>query len=89
MSDYPEHEKLSAISDKSQAIYDFLMWCAEEKGAELATWAEEGLDRMWPLNTAKRELLAEYFGIDLNKLEDEKRAMLDEMRRANAGEGPR
>jgi hypothetical protein len=27
---YPEHEKLTAISDKSQACYDFLEWLGEQ-----------------------------------------------------------
>jgi hypothetical protein len=34
-------------------------------------------------NRALNDLLAEFFGIDRNKLEEEKRQMLDEMREAN------
>jgi hypothetical protein len=32
-------------------------------------------------------ILAEYFGIDLDKFEDEKRQMLDVIRRANESQG--
>ena len=44
VSDYPELEKLSAISDKSQAIGEFLEWVLEKKGAFLALdveWEED------------------------------------------------
>jgi hypothetical protein len=81
---YPEHEKLRAIKDKSQAIYDFLAWCEEEKGYGLAVDSESGYqgEKYW-VPESKRDLLAEFFGIDQQKLEGEKRAMLDEMRRMN------
>lgn len=39
----------------------------------------------YPLNYSIEKLLAEYFEIDLNKLEKEKRQMLDEIRNANKG----
>ena len=37
-SKYPEHEKLSAISDKSQACGEFIEWLGYEKGIVLAKW---------------------------------------------------
>jgi hypothetical protein len=39
----------------------------------------------WPLGVNREKLMAEYFGIDQNKLEAEKRAMLEECRKASNG----
>lgn len=97
MSEYPEHEKLKLISDKSQAIGEFLAWLesgglhappneaheTESYGSvELAYRPElcggpERSDELWPLSWSKQRLLAAYFEIDLDKIEDEKRAMLE------------
>jgi hypothetical protein len=41
-------------------------------------------DVLVPVRKNVTQLLAEFFQIDLNVLEDEKRAMLDELRAANA-----
>lgn len=41
-------------------------------------------DRLHPTPRRRDDLLAEHFGIDRKVLEQEKRAMLDAMRRANA-----
>ena len=83
---YPEHQRLKAISGQSQVVYDFLEWCGEEKGYCLAVWATEDTDRMWPVRDSKRKLLAEFFDIDMDKIEAEKRAVLDEMRAMNGGQ---
>lgn len=84
---YPEHQKLQAIKDKSQAIGEFLDWLFSEKDLRLAQWMkvpgededseEDELVQFWP---NREELLAGYFEIDLKKLEQEKRAMLEEFR---------
>lgn len=81
---YPEHEKLQAIKEKSQAIGEFLEWL-QGKGFRLAKWEkepdeEEQLVQQFP-NIER--LLAEYFQIDLAKLEKEKYAMLEYMRKQN------
>jgi TusA-related sulfurtransferase len=76
MSAYPEHDKLAAISDQSQAIHDFIEWCEDEKRIYL----EHVEDRPFSL----RDLLAEHFGIDLAKINQEKAAMVDALREANA-----
>lgn len=73
---YPEHDKLRRIQDKSQAISDFLDW-AKEKRIILSEYISEDL---FPTLMSKDNLLAEHFGIDLKKLEQEKRAMLDKLR---------
>jgi len=43
MSDYPEHDKMSAIVDQSQAIGEFLDWLAT-RGISLMTWREDLTD---------------------------------------------
>ena len=77
---YPECEKVKSVQPKSQAIGEFLDWLGE-KGIHLAKWGDD--DKLWPFNKNKEELLAEYFEIDLNKVEQEKRQMLEEIRNSN------
>lgn len=115
---YPEHIKLMAIKDQSQAIYDFLEWLAST-GLHLQYWYEGEVEQLCPgwnlydcrqgqsfnghrvIGVCKRcnglgkimvsergwvsnnktadTMLAEFFGIDLVKLEQEKRTMLGKM----------
>jgi hypothetical protein len=87
---YPEHEKLKAVSDTSQAIGEFLQWC-EEQGWHLAEYDSmaESLGvfsddhQLWPIRLGIEDILARYFDIDRDRLEAEKRAMLDEIRSKN------
>jgi hypothetical protein len=78
MTEYPEHEKLKKIQDKSQAIGTFLEWLGFEKEIHLCTYGEG--DRLYPIPKRKEELLAEFFEIDLAKLEAEKQQMLETIR---------
>jgi hypothetical protein len=82
---YPEHEKLKAVQKESQAIGEFLEWLCGEKAVELAVWREgeeRGDDELLrPINMNKEKILANYFKIDLVKLEFEKRKMLEELRK--------
>jgi hypothetical protein len=74
---WPEHEKLHKVVDKSQAIGEFLDWCAAEKGIVLVNqddYRREGIP------VSFRPLLAEFFNIDEKALEAEKVAMLEQMR---------
>lgn len=66
MSDYPEHDKLSAVKSETQAQGEFLQWVCDEEGIYL--------------RRSINELLAEYHEIDLDKIETEKRAMLAKIR---------
>lgn len=115
MSDYPEHDKLSAIKDESHAIGSFIdhglpkmhmaiyqrvirdcecqhceaghgdrsRWHTED---ELATIVDGKVQitAWYPTHRSIERILAEYFDIDLDKIDDEKRAMLAAMRTANA-----
>lgn len=69
---YPEHAKLREVADKTQFVHDFLMFC-EGKGIYLEK------DEVYQHH---RRLLYEFTGISDLKLDDEKRAMLDEHRKA-------
>jgi hypothetical protein len=84
MSGYPEHEKLKAVKDRSQAIGEFIEWLEESKRMCIC-YREEG--GYWPTGTPINKLLAEHFEIDLDRLEDEKRQMLREQRALNAKHG--
>jgi hypothetical protein len=78
--DYPEHEKLMAIADKSQICGEFLNWLISAKGFCLAQWdINEGL--LYPAQQSTQRLLAEFFGIDQMKIDQEKQQMLDAIRR--------
>ncbi len=84
MSDYPEHDKLRHVKDESQAIGEFL----DFGGYVLAEWHDptpreltEGYKRqLAPTHQPISRILAEYFEIDENKIEQEKRQMLDKLR---------
>lgn len=80
MTDYPEHKKLAAVNDQTQAIGDFHEFL-EGKGIFLARYAD---GRNFPTEVhGFRDLLAEWAGVDQGKLEDEKRQMLAAARTAN------
>lgn len=78
---YPEHAKLKAIADLSQSQGEFVDWL-QEQGIVLAQYDDKS-GMFWPDHTPIQKLLAEYHGIDWRKLEAEKRAMLEECRKAN------
>ena len=81
--DLSEHEKLKAIKPLSQAIGNFIEWlgengmtiCSEDRSPYLP-------DEYVPIRRTTEELLADHFEIDLNRLEAEKEAMLEEIRAA-------
>jgi len=77
----PECDKLMMVQDKSHAIGEFLEWLQAEKGVQLAYYSEdkETRDELFPLHQSTEELLAEFFDIDLKKVEEERRAMLERM----------
>ena len=88
MGPFPEHEKLAKVADTSQLIGEFLEWLPTS-GIHLAMWLmhvdEDGdeEERLVYSPHSIHQVLAEYYEIDLNKLEDEKVAMLEAQRRLN------
>ena len=93
-SQYPECEKMKSVRDESQTIGEFLEWLFDEKGYRLGFYhthdgetcnkhSDCGMveNYMNPVVGFSIEyILAEYFKIDLKKVEEEKRAMLDAIR---------
>lgn len=82
MKDYPELEKLKAISEKSQTIDDFIHWLCNKKHIYLRETIqylrEDGqyVDTYAHPKVTTEKLLAEYFDIDLVKVEKEKQEIL-------------
>lgn len=76
---YPEHEKLAKIKDESQVIGEFLDWCADEKGILLSRKIK-GRELSREIVSSIPDLLAEFFAIDLEKIEEEKRQMIAKLR---------
>ena len=79
----PELNKMSAVKDKSQIIGAFLDQLSQE-GVHLATYEESRPDEegLFPLNQSIEVTLAKYFDIDLDKVERERRAILEHIRSA-------
>lgn len=78
---YPEHEKLHKVHEQSQVIGEFLEQLGSE-GLSICEYVDRH-DRWSPLSKNTEKILADYFGIDLDKLEKEKRQMLAELQKAN------
>ncbi len=84
-----EVEKLRNIGDDSQRIGEFLEWLQGERKLVIAEWLKRGQSEYWdeqlvPAGTTINGLLAEFYDIDLAKLDEEKLAMLDKIRQAHA-----
>lgn len=78
IENYPEHVKLMAISEKSQICGEFVDWLSDEKDIHLVKF--ENTTHVI-VNSQLREFLAEFFDIDLKKINKEKEAMLTAIRR--------
>lgn len=76
MSDYPEHDKLEAVKVESQAIGEFLdfgpyVLCEPDPNQE---------GRYRACHKSIGRILADWFGVDADELEREKRRMLEVLR---------
>lgn len=75
---YPEHKKLQRVKDQSQCQGEFLEWLYSEGYAFCKL---DKLDNIYiPVHKSVTSLLAEYHGIDEDKLEKEKQQMLETLR---------
>lgn len=74
----PECKKLSAVRDESHKIGEFIDWL-HEQGIQLCEWMdyEDAPAQYAPTTQTSEKLLAKYFDIDLNKVERERRAILE------------
>lgn len=82
MSEYSEHDKQKAVLDDARVIGEFLDW-ASSQGYQLCRFSDR-YDEFNPVGSFL-DVLAEYFEIDLDKIEAEKRQMLESIRAANGG----
>lgn len=73
---YPESAKLLEVHEQSQAIGEFLEWLGSQGIILSEHYADT--DRLWPIHKSFTSLLADFFEIDLNALDKEKQAMLEE-----------
>lgn len=78
MGYYPECEKMIKVKEESQNIGEFIDWLYT-RYMHIAFYDEEG--NLHPALISTEKLLAEYFNIDLDKVEKEKRQMLEELRK--------
>lgn len=96
----PELERMSAVKDDSHKLGEFIDWLREEKGWLFAAYhkhdhecnrghrCELRDDELVPQHTSIEKLLAEYFEIDLDKVEKEKRELLLAVRKDNGEKNP-
>lgn len=82
----PEHDKMKLIQDDSQTIKNFLEWLRQKY--VLCTWEENNEDDVeeagfYPHYESIQKILAEYFEIDLNKIEQEGLETLEYLRILN------
>lgn len=85
---YPECEKLKKVSEESNKIGAFLDWLMNEKYIHLCTYEEaheiddEDLSEgYYGINRTIEDLLAEYFEIDMDKVEKERRQILEKLQK--------
>lgn len=79
--DYPEHEKLKAHESEARTLSGFIDFIAEQ-GWELCKWDDnQYAPRPWPITERPEQIIGMFLEIDPKKLEAEKVAMLEEVRR--------
>jgi len=80
----PECDKMVAVKDASRHISEFLEWLGSEN-IVLCKWYDEGEDDsnkgFYPLCRGNQYIVADFFKVDLKKVEEERRAILDEFRK--------
>jgi len=79
---FPEHEKMQLVAGKSYVIGEFLDWLVNEKKVVFAQYKEHRHDDILEEYEYKTipEWLAEYYKIDLKKIEKEKQKMLSQLK---------
>jgi hypothetical protein len=82
VSEYPEHDKLKANSDKTYVLSEFIDWLS---GEDIEFCEMDGRnDCYWPTRRTPEALIGGFLGIDPKKLNAEKEAMLQAMREMNS-----
>lgn len=76
-------EKLASAASESQAIGAFLDWIQNERDEPLSLCLVDKYDRFYQASVSINSLLAEYFEIDLNAVERERRALLSALQESH------
>lgn len=76
---YPEHQKLKAVKEKAEIVGQFMDWI-EEEGYLFARHCDDD-NELISCHLPREVTLARFFGINLGKIDAEKRAMLEECRK--------
>lgn len=76
---YPEHEKMATVTEHSQIIGEFLDFGLPVLGLRLCQFDFE-TNQFFLAGMTIEQILAAYFEINLDKIEEEKRHMLEELR---------
>lgn len=84
LPEYPEHEKLKARQRDVGLLSEFYDFIGEQ-GWEIAEWNRDS-ERLLTVRQRPGEIIGMFLGVDPKKLEAEKRAMLEKIRKANARE---
>lgn len=103
MSEFPECDKLLAVRDKSQSVGEFIEWLSTEKQIFLAEWRPlkefkpgerehrvahgREVDRLVGIAQPIERLLAEFFEIDMEQVETERRQMLADIQQPRLKRG--
>lgn len=79
---YPEHDKLAAVQNEYNTMREFLEWLGERKMSfaeyrESENLSSPQLVSLTPIES--EEVIATFFGIDLDTIEEERRTMLDNL----------
>ena len=75
---YPETTRLIEVNHRSQIIGEFI----EYGGYELCKW-DDGYSEYIPVQKTTEQILAEYFEIDLAKVERERAEIIKELMKEN------
>lgn len=73
-TEYPECEKLSAVSDERRTLSDFIEWL-ESKNLWICDGPGE-LNHYYPVSASGASLIMQFLEIDQDNLEQERRAMI-------------
>lgn len=83
MDKYPELEKMKEAQADSSVISEFLDWLRYDADYVLCRWPEDE-NYPQPASIGMEQLLADYFQIDLKKVEAERRAILEYLQEQQA-----
>ena len=75
----PELDKMSAVQDKAFVLSEFLDYLTERR----IHLAEYERDRLFTIDVSNEQLLADFFEIDLKKVEKERRMLIEHISKLN------